>query len=173
MASLKIAVTSSDHIEGNEKAPIIFLEYGDYQCPFCGEAYGVIKELQAKFKEQLQFVFRNFPLVEIHPLAKIAAQTAEFAAEYGKFWQMHDLIYENQDNLSLPFLIELNKELKLPLNEYEVALETEKFESKIKEDFLGGVRSGVNGTPTFFINGQRYNGAYQFEDLAAAINQAK
>jgi protein-disulfide isomerase len=170
MASLKIPVTSNDHSQGNETAPIVLVEYGDYQCTNCGAAYIAVKKLQSHFGDRLLFVFRNFPLVEAHPYAKIAAEAAEFCDTYGRFWEMHDLIYENQENLGPPFLLLLAEKLKLPVHELEIALEKGTYDAKIKNDFLGGVRSGVNGTPTFFINGQRHDGSFELKTLADAIN---
>lgn len=170
MATLKVPVTKDDHIQGNENALITLVEYGDYQCPYCGTAFAIIKGLQSSFGKDLRFVFRNFPLQEVHPYAKVAAEIAEFAGEKGLFWEMHDLIYENQENLGMPLLIELTQTIGLPIKDLEIALENEKYVSKIQKDFLGGVRSGVNGTPTFFINGNRYNGPIEYDDLFSAID---
>lgn len=169
MAILKVPVTLEDHIQGNEQALITLVEYGDYECPYCGFAYETIKKIQNHFQAQLRFIFRNFPLTQIHPLADSAAQTAEFAADHKRFWEMHDLIYENQERLSLPLLFELTQSLKLPIDQLDLALKQQSYEPKIRKDFLGGVRSGVNGTPTFFINDHRYNGPIQFQELALTI----
>lgn len=171
MPTLKFPVTASDHSQGNQNAKIILVEYGDYQCPYCGAAHKILKRLQSHYAGELLLVFRNFPLVQIHPEAQIAAETAEFAAEKGRFWEMHDLIYENQEDLSLSFLLDLADKLRLPVPDLEMAIEEGKYDTKIENDFSGGVRSGVNGTPTFFINGQRHNGPFQFEDLVAAIDR--
>lgn len=159
MASLKVPVTTQDHIQGHEQAPITLVQYGDYQCPGCRAAYPIIKGIQKRFGDGLRFVFRNFPLKELHPFAELAAEAAEFAAEYKKFWEMHDLIYENQPQLGLPLLLELAQVEQLPVAEFEKALAQKAYEPKIKHDFLGGIRSGVNGTPTFFINNERFNGS--------------
>lgn len=166
---LKVPVAKEDHVEGNEQAAITLIEYGDYECPYCGNAYAVIKEVEKHFKKDLKFVFRNFPLKEIHPYAKVAAEVAEFAGEKGHFWEMHDLIYENQENLGMPLLIELTQTLGLPIKDLETALENGTFDAKIQKDFMSGVRSGVNGTPTLFINDQRYNGNVEYNELIAAI----
>jgi protein-disulfide isomerase len=170
MATLKVPVSSSDHIQGADKPSIVLVEYGDFQCPYCGMAYPVVKMLHKHYEKQLAHVFRNFPLSQIHPLAEPAAEAAEFAAAQGSFWQMHDLIFENQALLSLPFLLELGKRVGLPPETLEPAISNKKFEQKIQEDFLGGVRSGVNGTPTFFINEQRYDGRVRFEELVLTID---
>lgn len=167
--TLKVPVLPDDHIKGSNNAPITLVEYGDYQCPHCGRAHPVVKRLQEYFGKQMRFVFRNFPLAEMHPLAEPAAEAAEFAADHDGFWEMHDLIYENQNQLSIPFLLELGERLELPIDELAQAIEQKQYDSKIRSDFLGGVRSGVNGTPTFFINDQRYNGPVSSEALAAAM----
>src|SRR5580692_8744955 len=99
MSVLKVPVSSADHIQGDEKAPIVLVEYGDYECPHCGHAYPIVKQIQKHFGKRLAFVFRNFPLNEIHPDAEPAAETAEFAGANGKFWEMHDAIFENQETL--------------------------------------------------------------------------
>jgi protein-disulfide isomerase len=169
MATLKVPVTSIDHIQGDEKAPVVLVEYGDYECPHCGHAHPIVKRIQKHFGKRLGFVFRNFPLNEIHPNAEGAAEAAEFAATRKRFWEMHDGIFENQETLGLPLLLELAKNLKLSTEDLESALAESEYAPKVKEDFLGGVRSGVNGTPTFFINGHRHDGPFEFEDLVAAI----
>ena len=149
MAKLSVAVSAKDHRQGDKSAPCTLVEYGDYQCPSCGQAYPIVKRLQKHFGKRLSFVFRNFPLTQLHPYAEPAAETAEFAGSHEKFWQMHDLLYENQNRLDD---------------------ETKEFEPRVRADFSGGVRSGVNGTPTFFINGQRHDGAYDFASLVEAID---
>ena len=169
MATLKIPITSNDHIQGDEHAPIILVEYGDYQCPHCGRAYPIVKQVQKHFGKRLGFVFRNFPLSEMHPEAEGAAEAAEFAASQGRFWEMHDAIFENQDTLGLPLLLELAEKLGLSAEALERALNDGEYAKRVKDDFLGGVRSGVNGTPTFFINGHRHDGPFEFEDLVEAI----
>ena len=169
MATLKVPVTANDHRQGHPNAEVVLVEYGDYQCPVCGEAFPTVQRVQKHFGKRLLFVFRNFPLSEIHPNAEAAAETAEFAATRGRFWEMHDAIFVNQQLLALPMLFELAKELELPAAELEAALSAGELAPRVKADFLGGVRSGVNGTPTFFINGQRHDGPFEFEDLVDAI----
>ncbi|SFJ01091.1 DsbA family protein [Planctomicrobium piriforme] len=171
MATLKIPVTNADHVQGNLQAPVVLVEYGDYECPHCGHAYPIVQRVQKHFGERLAFVFRNFPLTEMHPAAQAAAETAEFAGTHGRFWEMHDALFENQESLGLPLFLELAAELKLSTPALESALSTGEFTSRVKADFLGGVRSGVNGTPTFFINGRRHDGAFEFEDLVKAIER--
>lgn len=169
MTLLKVPVTPEDHIQGPDDAYITLVEYGDYECPFCGKTYHTIKQMQKHFGKQMRFVFRNFPLTEVYPHAEIAAETAEFAATYDHFWEMHDFIYENQTQLNLPCLLGLAETLHLSIKELKLAIVNKTYEPKIRNDFLGGVRSGVNGTPTFFINEHRYTGSYEFEEFVSAI----
>jgi len=169
MTLLKVPIISSDHIQGVPEAPLILVEYGDYECPHCGHAYPILKRVQKHFGKRLAFVFRNFPLNEMHPHAEIAAETAEFAAAHGRFWEMHDAIYENQADLGQPFLLGLANTLKLPVAELRGAWNDQAYAPRVRKDFMGGVRSGVNGTPALFINGQRHDGSFEFEDLVAVM----
>lgn len=169
MAVLKVPVTSSDHIQGDESAPATLVEYGDYECPYCGLAHPVVKRVQQRFGRQLRFVFRHFPLTEVHPNAGPAAESAEFAGLYRRFWEMHDGLFENQDRLGMPLLFALAASLGLSQEGLRRAFMSGTFAFKVQSDFLGGVRSGVNGTPTFFINGQRHDGPFDFPNLVAAI----
>ena len=170
MAVLKVPVTSADHIQGDEHAEITLVEYGDYECPHCGRAYPIVKRVQKHFGKRLRFVFRNFPLGEMHPHAEDAAEAAEFAAAHGKFWEMHDAIFKNQERLDDDLLLELAGSLKLSVPALKKSLESGEYTPKVKADFSGGVRNGVNGTPTFFINGQRHDAPFDYEDLVAGIN---
>lgn len=158
MAKLRPEVAATDNVQGNAAAAITIVEFGDYQCPHCGAAYPIIKEIQETFGEQIRFVFRNFPLAEIHQFAKIAAQAAEAAAAQGKFWEMHDAIFEKQHQLTSTFLTDLAQKLELDMEQFEADLTSEKIASKVDDDFESGIRSGVNGTPTFFVNGERFDG---------------
>lgn len=167
---LKVPVSSEDHIEGDPEAAVILVEYGDYECPHCGHARPIVKQVQKHFGKRVGFVFRNFPLNQIHPNAEGAAEAAEFAAVNGKFWEMHDGLFENQENLGGPLFFELAESLSLSAKNLRHALESQEFAARVRADFTGGVRSGVNGTPTFFINGQRHNGLFEYEDLIGAIN---
>jgi protein-disulfide isomerase len=169
VARLRVPVTPDDHIQGPESAPITLVEYGDYQCPFCGRAYPIVKELQRDFADQLRFVFRNFPLAQTHLLAEPAAETAEYAGANGRFWEMHDGLYENQPSLGVPRFLELAHGLGFSEDGLRNALENHEFLPRIRRDFMGGVKSGVNGTPSFFINGIRHEGGWGYEDLARAI----
>jgi protein-disulfide isomerase len=169
MSKLSIAVSDKDHRQGGPDAPCTLVEYGDYQCPSCGQAYPIVKRVQKHFGKRLLFVFRNFPLSEMHPYAEPAAESAEFAGAHHKFWEMHDLLYENQDRLDDALLFQLAEQLQLDPEKLRQALASKEFEPRVRADFRGGVRSGVNGTPTFFINGQRHDGAYDYASLVEAI----
>jgi protein-disulfide isomerase len=169
MSSLKVPATQHDHVKGDPNAPVTLVEYGDYECPHCGHAHPFVQALIERFGEQLRFVYRHFPLTQIHPYAQSAAETAEFAGKHKKFWEMHDLLYENQESLGPELYKELAENLDLPVEELNEGLENGTFLPKVKSDFSGGVRSGVNGTPSFFINGERFDGAV--EDLADALQE--
>jgi len=172
MSTLKIPVSERDHVQGEENAPCTLVEYGDYECPHCRAAHPVIRRLERHFGGRLRFVFRNFPLTQIHRNAQSAAETAEFAAAGGKFWEMHDLLFHNQERLGSALFEELVSQLGLDADELRKSLEEGTYTSLVREDFTGGVRSGVNGTPTFFINGDRHNGPHDFEHLSAKIEAA-
>jgi protein-disulfide isomerase len=171
MSKLSIAVSAKDHRQGDANAACTLVEYGDYQCPSCGQAYPIVKRVQKHFGKRLSFIFRNFPLTQMHPFAEGAAETAEFAGAHEKFWQMHDLLYENQDRLQEKLFAELAEKLHLVPTELRQALETNEFQPRVRADFSGGVRSGVNGTPTFFVNGRRHDGSYDFDSLVEAIDR--
>lgn len=164
MSTLRIPVGSNDHVQGNlETAKIVLVEYGDYQCPYCGHAYPLVKRFVEEYGDEVAFVFRNFPLTDSHQYAMAAATIAEAAGKQGKFWEMHDLIYENQNHLNEEILKESVKSLGLDFNKIENDINTADLQDKIENDFEGGVRSGVNGTPSFFVNNQKwedYDGTY-------------
>jgi protein-disulfide isomerase len=169
MATLKAPLTPHDHTRGPANAPVTLVEYGDYECPQCGLAHPIVKLIEKQFGSRSRFVFRHFPLAQVHPNAEAAAESAEYAGAHGLFWEMHDGIYQNQDRIGLPLFFALAGWLGLSEVGLREALVNGTFEPKVRADFLGGVRSGVNGTPTFFINGRRHDGSYAFEDLSAAI----
>jgi protein-disulfide isomerase len=170
--SLRVPVGEDDHIQGSSEAKCTLVEYGDYECPHCGHAYPVVKRVQKHFGKKLRFVFRNFPLAEMHPHAESAAEAAEYAGAQGKFWEMHDNLFENQEQLGGALYLRLAQQLGLPPQDLRAAVEKREFLARVKSDFTGGVRSGVNGTPTFFINGKRHDGSFEFEDLVDAIETA-
>ena len=170
--TLRVPVDGSDHADGPADAPVTLVEYGDYQCPYCGAAYPVVKQLRERFGDDLRFVFRNFPLQQAHEHAMSAAMTAEFAAAKGHFWEAHDALYENQDRLGPELYAAIVSQLGIDAGELDAALESETYFEKIKNDFNGGVRSGVNGTPSFFVNGDRYDGPRDFETMAEMLDRA-
>ncbi|TQJ30013.1 thioredoxin domain-containing protein [Microbacterium sp. SLBN-146] len=153
MSRLRIPVSDQDHSVGPADAPVTLVEYGDYQCPYCGEAFPVVKELLQRYDGRIRFVFRNFPLQEIHPEAVDAAFVAEFAADHGDFWQAHDLLYENQSELGPQLYQRICEALGLSVTDLEAAARQNTYIPRIRADEEGGIRSGVNGTPTFFLNG--------------------
>jgi protein-disulfide isomerase len=173
MTMLKAPLTPADHRRGDPDAPIVLVEYGDYQCPHCAAAEPVVEALLRGFGHDLQAVFRHFPLSQVHPLSEVAAQAAEFAGTRGAFWPMHSAVFANQTQLSLPMIFGIAGALNLPQPALRVALETGTYSGKVRQDFIGGVKSGVNGTPCFFVNGARHDGAYSFEALSAAILAAR
>ncbi len=168
-ATLTRPVSANDHSEGPADAPLVLVEYGDYQCPYCGAAYPVVKRLQKKFGKKLRFVFRNFPLTQAHPYALIAAQAAEAAALQGKFWEMHDLLFERQVSLNPGIIPIWAERIGLNVERFGNDIEQGVVEKRIKDDRQSGIRSGVNGTPTFYINGTRYDGSPDYASLLAAL----
>jgi len=172
-AALTMPVTEDrDHIQGPTEAAVTLVEYGDYECPYCGAAYPIIKEVQSRMGERLRFVFRNFPITTSHPHAEQAAETAEAAATQGRFWQMHDLLYENQKRLRDPDLRDYAERLSLDVERFDKELAEHVHAARVREDFMSGVRSGVNGTPTFYINGTRHDDSYDVETMVDALERA-
>jgi protein-disulfide isomerase len=169
---LILPVSKRDHIRGPATAPVTLLEYGDYECPYCGAAYPIVEEVRGQLGDELRFVFRHFPLAEMHPHAEHAAEAAEAAGAEGKFWEMHDTLYTHQAALDGRHLVQYATSLGIPAPVVQEALQGHTYLPRIREDFLSGVRSGVNGTPTFFINGVRYDGSYDLETLLTAIADA-
>jgi protein-disulfide isomerase len=161
-----------DHIQGPADASVTLLEYGDYECPYCGAAYPIVKEVQDRMGDQLRFVFRNFPITTSHPHAEQAAEAAEAAGSQGRFWEMHDTLYENQRRLGDDDLRSYAARLRLDLESFERDVAEHVHAPRVREDFMSGVRSGVNGTPTFYINGVRHDDSYELETLLAALEQA-
>jgi len=159
-----------DHIRGPSSAPVTLVEYGDFECPHCGQAHVILEQLLGQFGERVRLVYRHFALAQIHPHAQRAAEASEAAAAQERFWEMHDILFENQDALEDERLAEYAQDLNLDLVHFERDLFGEVFKPRVREDFMSGVRSGVNGTPTFFINGQRHDGPWDLESLSAAID---
>ena len=171
-SKLLLPQAGRDHIQGPIDASVALIEYGDYQCPYCGDAYPVVKAIQEHLGDQLCFVFRNFPLVNSHPQAEHAAEAAEAAAAQGKFWEMHDTLYENQEALDDDSLAHYAEDLGLDAERLIREMMAGTHQARVREDFQSGARGGVNGTPTFFINGVRHDGAPLFDDLFAAVRAA-
>ena len=167
--ALTMPVSARDHIQGNSAAPLTLLEYGDYECPYCGAAYPIVKLVQQQMGDRVRFVFRNFPLAQAHPHAELAAEAAEAAGEQGKFWEMRDMLYEHQQALELADILGYATTIGLEMPTFEKDLAEHRYAARVREDFKSGVRSGVNGTPTFFINERRHDGAYDLETLLAAL----
>ena len=166
---LTVPVSERDHVLGPATAPVTLVEYGDYECPFCGAAHATLEQVRQVMGNDLRFVYRHFPLTQIHPHAYQAAEAAEAAAAQGRFWEMHDLLFENQDRLGLRDLIGYAGALDLDLERFVTDLRGHAYAGRLREDFLSGVRSGVNGTPTFFVNGVRHDGGYDVEALLEAL----
>lgn len=158
MSQLKTPVNARDHIKGNPSAPIVLVEYGDYQCPACGAAFPDIEELMRSFGDEMCFVFRHFPLTDIHEYALLGALAVEAAGMQGKFWDMHDMVYENQEDLSPIGIMDFARELELNIPRFERDLEDPDLKERVQIDFMSGVESGVHGTPSFFLNGAKYEG---------------
>jgi len=169
---LALPVTPRDHADGPANAVVTLVEYGDYECPHCGRAYPIVKEIQRRLDARLRFVFRNFPLAEAHPHATHAAEAAEGAAAQGRFWEMHDTLYEHQQALDDPHLVAYAKSLGLDESRFGHELASHAHGPRVREDFLSGVRSGVNGTPTFFINGIRHDASWDLATLLEALGAA-
>lgn len=168
-ATLTQPVSAYDHIQGPADAPLTLVEYGDYQCPYCGATYPVVKRLQQALRKKLRFVFRNFPLTQAHPYALITVEAAEAAALQDKFWEMHDLLFERQDVFEPDVIPLWAQEIGLNLEKFGNDIKQGTIQERIKKDRQSGIRSGVNGTPTFFINGTRYDGSPDYASMLSAL----
>ncbi|MFL6496037.1 MAG: DsbA family protein [Nitrososphaera sp.] len=161
-----------DHIRGSINAPITIVEYGDYECPYTGGAYPVVKEIMKQFDERIYFVFRNFPLNYIHPHAQHAAEAAEAAAAQGKFWQMHDYLFEHQKALDDAHLFEYAKKVGLDIDKFKKEMSEHVYAPLINKSLKSGIDSGVEGTPTFFINGEHYEDSWDLDTLTSFLNKS-
>ena len=170
--SFTVPIAKSDHWLGPENAPVTLLEYGDYQCPYCADMHPMIKSIARSMGAQLRFVFRHMPLSDVHPFAQYAAEAAESAGVQGKFWGMHDAIYEHQPDLGNDLLHQLAIALALDVPRFDADLAAHRYRPRVKRDFMSGMRSGVAGTPTFFINGKRYEGVLDRASLLSAVGRA-
>jgi protein-disulfide isomerase len=160
-----INLSENDHVQGNELAAIELIEYGDYQCPYCGQAYPIVKHIQEVLGSRLKFVFRNFPLRKIHPQAMAAALASEAAGLQGKFWEMHDILFENQNNLDHNSILSYARTLGLDAGKFNEDIASPELEKKVLSDFQSGLLGGVNATPTFFVNGLQYDGDWSSGDF--------
>lgn len=161
-----------DHIRGTIDAPVMLLEYGDFECPFCARAYEVVKAIEAQMGNQICFAFRHFPLSSVHPNAQPAAEAAEAAAAQKQFWAMHDTLFLYQRDLRSEALIRYAKDLGLNIAAFSAALVRHSYQRKVRKDFMSGVMSGVAGTPAFYINEIRHDGPWDMPVLMAALMRA-
>jgi protein-disulfide isomerase len=157
-AQLTVPVTERDHSLGPSNAPVTLLEYGDFECPHCGRAHPIVQGIRRYMGEQMRFVYRHFPLVEAHPHAEDAAEAAEAAGAQGRFWEMYDILFRNQHALEDEDLVLYAARIGVDAQRVARELAAGTYARKVRDDFRGGIRSGVNGTPTFFINGYRFDG---------------
>jgi protein-disulfide isomerase len=165
-------VNDEDHLRGPATAPVTLVEYGDYQCPYCGTAHPAVQELLRRRPDRVRFVFRHFPLTTVHPFAEAAAEAAEAAGVRQRFWPMHDWLFENQDKLGPAALRLAAHDLGLAPAVLEQEVLGHAYLERIRRDVTSGVRSGVEGTPTFFVNGLRHGGGYGVPQLLAAVDAA-
>jgi protein-disulfide isomerase len=172
VATLILPVSERDHIQGLPTAPVTLVEYGDYECPYCSQAHVVVQALQRGLGNLLCFVFRNFPLTTVHPHAEHAAEAAEATGAQGQFWEMHHCLFTHQQALDDVHLLAYAAQLGLDVPRFGREMAHHRYAARVREDFMSGVRSGVNGTPTFFINGMCYNGSLDLDTLLAAIADA-
>ena len=170
-SKLVLPVAKRDHIQGPIDAPFALVEYGDFECPYCGDAYPVVKAVQRQLGERLCFAFRNFPLVNSHPHAEHAAEAAEAAGAQGRFWEMHDMLFENQNALEDEDIARYAEELSLDAQRLIKEVEAEAHSARVREDLKNGARDGVGGTPTFFVNGVVYEGEPGLGALYAALTK--
>ncbi len=171
MSRLTIPVTSKDHVEGSAKAALTLVEYGDYQCPLCRMTGPIIKKMRLELGECMRFVFRHFPLKLVHPYAQMAAEVVEAAALQNQFWEMHYLLYNQKFVLHPDLFLELAASLSLNLAQFQADRQSAAVLGKIQEDFQGGVRSGVNGTPCFYINEERYDGDLSYVPFTQVLRE--
>ena len=166
---LVVPVTPRDHIKGPADAALTLVQFADFECPHCALVYPVVQEIGRELKDSLRIVYRHFPLSQVHPRAQPASLAAEAAAAQGRFWEMADMLHQNNEELDPEAIQRYARKLKLDMKQFNREIESGVHAARIRADFLGGVRSGVNGTPTFFINGQRHEGALEFDALVSAL----
>jgi protein-disulfide isomerase len=173
MPRLRVPVTDRDHRRGPARAAVTLVEYGDFECPFCRQAFHVLRDIEDRFQDDVRFVYRQFPLTEIHPLALIAAEASEAAGDQGRFWEMHDTLFQNQPSFQPEELIAYASRLGLDVDAFTEDVMALRHRDRIREDFMGGVRSGVNGTPSLFINGELFNAPIDERLVARAIEAVR
>ncbi|NES13905.1 MULTISPECIES: DsbA family protein [Micromonospora] len=171
-AKLGIPVTETDHARGPVDAPVTIVEYGDFQCRFCGAAYRNLAEVLRQRADTVRLVYRHFPIANVHPYAESAAEAAEAAGRRDRFWELHDWLYEHQDQLDPVHLSLGVEQLGLPPDEIGAEVGRQAHADRVRRDFVGGIRSGVSGTPTLFVNDTRYDGGYDLAELLAAVDAA-
>ena len=170
--ALVLPIEPQDHTQGPADAPLTLLWYGDYECDYCGRAFPIVKQLQADFGDRLQLVYRHFPVANIHPHASAAAQAAEAAGAQQKFWEMHDVLFEQQDKLADADLSHYAMRVGLEIYKFQADLSSQRFSKRVRRDYQSGLQSSVKGTPSFFINGFKFVGQPDLESLTAALNEA-
>jgi protein-disulfide isomerase len=171
-ARLVLPIGDRDHTRGPTTAPVTLVEYGDFECPFCGQAYPVVEALLEQLADEVLFAYRHFPLTQVHPQAQHAAEASEVAAVHGRFWEMHHLLFQNQRALNDRSLARYAESIGIDPADVIAALAEGTYVARVREDFLSGVRSGVNGTPSFFINDLRYDGPRDLRSMVAAVKYA-
>jgi len=171
-AQLTMPVSDRDHVQGSPTALVTLVEYGDYECPHCGHAYPIVEELRHAMGSRMRFVFRHFPLTQVHSHAEVAAESAEAAGAQDRFWEMHHMLFTHQNELDVSHILHHGGRLGLDTSKFAEDLKARTFQHHVHEDFMSGVRSGVNGTPTFFLNGIRYDGSWDLPTLSEAVEEA-
>lgn len=171
-AKTEITVSEKDHIWGNSGVPVTIVEYSDFQCPFCASFHPTVQQILADYPNQVRWVYRHFPLDQIHPQARPAAEASECAAEQEKFWEFSDGLFENQEKLGKDFYKQLAENLGLDIDQFNNCVSSKKYKDKVEADYQGGIKAGVRGTPASFVNGELISGAVPYETLKAAIERA-
>lgn len=169
LANLLLPIQLEDHVQGPAEARFTLVEYGDYECPACGSLFQTLGQVHEGLKEEMRFVFRHYPLSGIHPQAQQAAEAAEAADAQGRFWEMHELLFQNQSTLSLPDLRKYAQQLELDMERFDSEMKERKYEERVRDDFRRGVANGVYGTPGLFINGIRFNGDPTLDSILAIL----
>jgi protein-disulfide isomerase len=168
---LLLPIHDDDHVHGPASADLTLVEYGDYECPDCGRLFVIIRDLQATLGERLRIVYRHYPLSGIHPQAQEAAEAAEAASAQGRFWEMHDLLFQNQNSLKYKSLLTYGESLSLDMDRFRRELKKEVYQERVREDFRRGVQNGVHGTPGLFLNGVRHDGAWDRDTLFQKLTE--